>query len=268
MSHVAESTLMTYLDGELPGRESAAVEAHLQECPACAAELEELRTMARETSAALALLDSPIPMLAARARIEDQQRAESRTITLSPWRRRRSTGFLKAAAVILLLASGAAAAIPGTPLNRLAGEIARLASRVVFGEPDTTPAPQDTPAPPVVQAPAPTLEWRVSPENNRVRVTIRGMEEGRNVTVRLYDDSRIRVSAPDQPDVVPAARSGAGFLELSNVKTELVIELPRQLARATVEIDGVTYYTKNGDDVRILQAAQDVGNDEYIFTSR
>lgn len=43
MSQCDEQILSAYFDGELPVRQRKAVEAHLLECPACAAQLEKLR---------------------------------------------------------------------------------------------------------------------------------------------------------------------------------------------------------------------------------
>jgi hypothetical protein len=262
MSHVAEGTLMTYLDDALPVRDREAVEDHLHACSQCAFELEELRSMAREFSGALAITDAPIPMLKARAALVDRTPAR-RAIQLSPWRAGRSSRLLKAAAVVLLVAGGASAAIPGSPLNRLAAEIAQLASHLVFGEPEVAvPVPA-----PVRQVPLPTAEWGVSPADGRVRISVRGMDDGLRVTVRLVDDARVRVTAPGSQDM-PAVQRAAGLLELSNVSSELVVELPRSVSRATVEINGVPYYVKNGADVRILQAATEAGDDEFIFIAR
>jgi hypothetical protein len=262
MNHVAEGTLISYLDGALPLPARAEVDHHLKACSACAFEAEELRVAAREFRTALAVADVPIPLLAARARLEDLL-APSRAVDISPWRKaRRTPAFLKAAAVVLLVAGGASAAIPGSPLNRLASEIAQLASRLVAGEPE--------PETPVVQVPveqAPTTGWGVTPVNNRIRISIRGMSDGLRMTVRLVDEATAFVT-PSSSQEIPSAKSGGGVLELTNVTSELIVEIPRSVNRATIEVNGVPYYTKNGSDIRILQAAQESAADEYVFTAR
>jgi hypothetical protein len=264
MNHVAEGTLMGYLDGALPHQERAEVDRHLESCSACAFEAEELRIMAREFSTAVAVADTAIPLLTARASIEDQI-APPRTVEFSPWRKaRRSTAFLKAAAVVLLVAGGASAAIPGSPLNRFAAQIASLASRLVSGEPEVT-APEV--AIPQQQVPAATPVWFVEPANNRIRISIRGMSDGLRMTVRLVDEPNATVSAPGSQDQ-PGVRKWSGTLDIANVSSDLIIEIPRGVNRATVEVNGVPYYVKNGSDVRILQAAMEAATDEYVFTAR
>lgn len=42
-----QSRLSAYLDSELGGQEMLRVQAHIRECPACAAEIEELRALKR-----------------------------------------------------------------------------------------------------------------------------------------------------------------------------------------------------------------------------
>jgi len=263
MNHVAEGTLISYLDGALPLQERTEVDRHLDSCSACAFEADELRLAAREFSSALALIDMPIPLLKARAGVEHAM-AGTRAVDLSPWRgARRVPAFLKAAAVVLLVAGGASAAIPGTPLNRLVVQIADLASRLVSDDPEPGPVV----AVPEQQAPGAATEWGVAPANNRIRISIRGMSDGLHMTVRLVDDTGATVRASASQEI-PSAKGGGGVLEISNVTSELIVEIPRAVNRATIEVNGVPYFTKNGQDVRILQAATEAAEDEYVFTAR
>lgn len=59
MSHVDEGTLHAYLDGELPSSERAALEAHLAQCAACRATLDDERALLERASA---LLESARPV--------------------------------------------------------------------------------------------------------------------------------------------------------------------------------------------------------------
>ncbi|MGA3066677.1 MAG: zf-HC2 domain-containing protein [Tepidisphaeraceae bacterium] len=49
-----QNSLMAYSDGQLDEPSRAQVERHLQECPACAAELAQLRALSRNVGAVLA----------------------------------------------------------------------------------------------------------------------------------------------------------------------------------------------------------------------
>jgi hypothetical protein len=59
MSHVDDGTLHAYLDGELPAVEQARVEAHVADCPACRARLEEERALIERASHLLGLAQPP-----------------------------------------------------------------------------------------------------------------------------------------------------------------------------------------------------------------
>lgn len=52
MPDLVRNKLSTYLDGELARRDQIDVEAHLENCPACRQELEELRQLSQELHAA------------------------------------------------------------------------------------------------------------------------------------------------------------------------------------------------------------------------
>jgi anti-sigma factor RsiW len=97
MSHVDEGTLHTYLDGELPSTERAALEAHLAGCATCRGNLSEERSLRERASAVLGSArpaERPAPPL-------DQLRREPKR---SPWRVRRS--FAWAASIALALGLG------------------------------------------------------------------------------------------------------------------------------------------------------------------
>jgi TonB family protein len=135
MIHLDEGTIQTFLDDELPGRERAAVAAHIAECPACRAVHDELAHVRSTFSASVPVLDvasPPTPLAAVRAA-------------------RRSAGILtpslaRAAVLVLVLAAAAAAAVPGSPVRQW-----------LVNAPE--PAPQAPPASgaSVVQPPAPAM---------------------------------------------------------------------------------------------------------------
>lgn len=97
MSHVDEGTLHSYLDGELPSSERAAVEAHLAQCTACRATLGEARAWLERASA---LLGSARPVERPAPPFEQLRRLPKRT----PWRVR--TSFAWAASIMLAVGLG------------------------------------------------------------------------------------------------------------------------------------------------------------------
>lgn len=69
-----ESALSPYVDGELPGDETARVREHLAACPACAARAEAHRSVARSILAARAPALAPETVRALLARAQEPPR--------------------------------------------------------------------------------------------------------------------------------------------------------------------------------------------------
>ena len=101
-----ETELLAYLDGELGERERARVDAHLAECPACAADLERLQTLQQELDATFEAALSPARLPRAadariRGRIRERLRARARA---GPWWTLwRQRGLLAQAALAVLV---------------------------------------------------------------------------------------------------------------------------------------------------------------------
>jgi anti-sigma factor RsiW len=121
-----DDRLSAYLDGELSAGERAAVEAHLADCEACRAVLDDLKRLVRRASA---LDDRPPahdlwPGIAARIQ---ELAAEPDVIPLAPRRRRVSFSVpqLAAAALALMALSGGVATLAlrgvGAPTGVAAG---------------------------------------------------------------------------------------------------------------------------------------------------
>ena len=104
MSHVDEGTLHAYLDGELPSAERATLEAHLEGCATCRANLTEERGLRERASA---VLGSARPAERPAPPLEQLRREPNR----SPWRVRRS--FAWAASIALALGLGYSLRTPG-----------------------------------------------------------------------------------------------------------------------------------------------------------
>lgn len=268
MAHADSGTLMAYLDGELPGEERYVVESHLGGCAPCTSELDELRFMATEFSAALALTEAPVPMLRARARLQPHLADADRSATVTRTGRRMATApLLKAAAIVLLLAGAASAAIPGTPLRRLVESIAEHAATLVSG-PEAPPAVVDSAEPVVATPPAveqrqPGNEVGMEPLGGRARVSINGPVAGATIAVRLYDGDVVRVTAISADDT--RFEYGSGYVDVFDNTTGLIVEVPRGLAAMTVEVDGRLYFAKDGDTTRAPGPGAQNRPDEFIF---
>jgi len=99
-----EAELLAYLDGALDDRDRARVEAHLVECPRCAAELERLRILQRELDATLDTALTPVRLPAASdRRIRDRLRARTEPrLRWGLWRRRGLVAQALLAVLVLL----------------------------------------------------------------------------------------------------------------------------------------------------------------------
>jgi hypothetical protein len=260
---------MAYLDGELPVRDRSAVESHLGGCRPCQSDLDDLRGMAAEFTTAIGLADGAIPMLKARARLQPHVAAGHRPAVAA---RMGASGLLKAAAVVLLVAGAGSAAIPGTPLNRLVGSML---------DPDSTPVASDAAdapfagelsepviaAPPTEEQRLPGAEFGVQPVAGQGRVSIHGPAEGATIAVRLVDSTRlVRVAAIRADDT--RFESGEGYVEVFGNTTGLIVEVPRNLASMTVEVDGRLYFVKDGDQTRAVGPGSAAGPDEFVFQAR
>jgi hypothetical protein len=250
MTHVDSGRLQSWLDGELSENDRAAAEAHLAVCTECASERDSLREAAMEVGEALGLLSPVIPLLAARARIDDSVAAARTRHTLAWPRRLVTASLLRAAAVVLLLAGAVSAAIPGSPVSSWARDLLDRASRLLGG-----PTSDQTAAPPVIEptsprAPAPERGASVGLENGRVRVVIHPPAEGTRVEVRLVDAEEATVT-PLGTGTEYRLRTGAGRLELFGIDAAgVLVELPRGARLAEVEVGGRIYYSKEGDTER------------------
>jgi hypothetical protein len=237
--HIDEGRLMAYADGELPDAEGEQVGLHLQACLSCRAELSRLSSVAREFSAAVALVQ-PAPRGSIYAPAETRRPPAWTTM-------RRA---LPRAAVFLVgVAAAASAAVPGSPVRGWLEEALAPAPSVS----DVTPAP----APVRAAVPAAALEAGVSvePLDGSVRVAVRGASGDVVVHAEIVDGPRAGVYALG---TAASARfsTGPGSIDVSDVSGgELRIELPRSALRATVRVNGEEYLTKEADQLRLAVPA-------------
>jgi hypothetical protein len=210
------------------------------------------------------MLDATAPILRARVAISAAGRGgRSRRLSWAGL-----SGFARAAMLLLALAGVAAAVVPGSPVRlALEATIARVAAGLQ-NEPGPEPAP--VPAPPLA-APVPTesMGMAILPADGRVRVLLHTPTGAVDVQVRLVDGPRARVETTTvQPDV--RLRSAAGRIEVIGLTAgDVLIDIPRQVAQATVEIGGVLHVFKEGQRLQLAgPAGTDSGETVRFRTGR
>lgn len=267
MTHAENGTLLSFVDGELTGAQAALLEAHLEQCIPCRESLEELRSISREVSGALGLVaPAEIPVERAWARIGTLQHRPAAQPRTQPVWQFASSGFLKAAAVVLLLAGVASAAIPGSAVRRWA---AALIDRVAGpGTPETVVKEPTAPIESGAEGQSATAAATVllPIQGGQVRVSVHLADASASVVVRLVDgEGGIRTTTAEENI---RFRTGPGYVDVYEVRTGVVIEIPRGLRSASVEVNGRLYWEKDGPDVRAHEPAVGGSGAEFVFPGR
>lgn len=219
MTHRTDGELQAYLDAELERDTAAEVAGHLLACEECRARLGELRSAHESLRQALGELDVAGGAGAAVLRRTRNARRAA----------------LRAAVLLVAVAGAAAAVVPGSPLRALLDR--REAEKPVPATPVRLPEAVPVEAP---RAPG-VASVTVAPLEGRVVVDVVGFAEG----------SLVRVDVTRRPDVMARLASGRvgarfsvgpGRLEVLGSPDqgpgEVVIELPRSLKGATLNVNG------------------------------
>jgi hypothetical protein len=259
MNHRTESELQAYLDAELHRDEAAVVAEHLMVCTDCRVRLGELRMAGEEFRRTIrefdVLVDSPAPVES----LPSLLRRERTTTRHARFGRR----ALSRAAILLLLASGAAAAVvPGSPLRELIERLTAVRSE---------PAMVEVPARSVDQSqpPAPGIgSITVTPVDGRVSVSVLRFADGTTIRVRFGSGPDVRARLLSGLD---GARFSVGpgslFVVGTGISTvgEVLIELPRGLNSATVEVDGKRTLVASPDGLRRSGDPSGAPEDEVVL---
>ncbi|MFQ5889501.1 MAG: anti-sigma factor family protein [Gemmatimonadota bacterium] len=241
MSHLSETQLLSYLDGELSQKASEEVAAHLGECGECRASLEALRQAARHFSAAVSLLDveAEVP------RTIPEGPRPRRVRPPRPWRT-----LARAAVLVLALAGVASAVIPGSPVRSW------VAALHLGGKEEAPIVPtvgREEPAPEGERGPAGVS---VLPDAGVLRILLTNFAPESSVRVRLVDGAEAHVEVGE--DAEARFRIGPGRIEVSGSgRGDLVVDLPRSALEATVEVEGRIAVMKKGKQLRLLRPAVD-----------
>lgn len=243
MTHMDDSRLLAYLDGELPGDGESRVDEHLRECGECRDRYEAVQARSRLFSRAVARLDVAPP---------PRQWSDLRTAIDDPVDAPRAGGgrprpgrlapFLKAAAVLLVM-TGVASAIPGSPVDDWIGAaVERVASWIGGDEVETT-APAVT-----VEEAESTAGVTVALDAGEIRITLEEVPPGTPVRVSLV--------ASDQATVQAAGaryRTAPGRIEAIGASGDGIrVSIPRMAAAATVLVNGETAVVLAEEGLRVL----------------
>lgn len=252
MNHAADGTLQAYVDGELDEFELAVLERHLGACTACAAQLDGLRAAGARFASAVRLLDI--------------RTAEVTPMPLSLRTRRAWYGPHRtlARAATLVMALGLSAAV----VEATTGAVSQLVDRVVFVLGVVEEAPE-----PVVEAPTSPEDVRsysIVPHAGTMRLDIDGARPGLTIRVRLTDDERCLINLEGAGDGAEV-RFGAdwGTIQAGSAQSVEIV-LPRQLAHAWLDVNGVRYVSKEGADLRYAVSPADTSGPyaEFLVPGR
>ena len=254
VTHPHEGDLQAYLDGELESPNRDDTRLHLEGCQRCSESLAELQAMSEATAGALSSLDIATPTLAAS---ELRAAYEARGATAPrPTARPRLLGvpfpsqpWLRAAAVAVVALGGTAAALPGSPVRGWLG----TGWQLVSGARSTDAALTDTTEESLAAPSATEAGVRVGAVDGEVLVVLRDLAPGAEFEVLLVDGGQVGVFAG--PGSVFSSRSGV--VEVTSPTDEVRIELPRALARATVEVNGAVCLRKIDGRLELVVPAED-----------
>lgn len=244
--------MLAFLDGEMDAAEQEAFALHLAGCDECGAELDRLRADAALFSGAVALIEAPVRVEAALGRVRRehaQRRAHAVTRRLLPY----------AATLVLGVAGIASATVPGSPVYGWPGAVLE---RIAGGTSEEAPTPA---APAVAEAVPAEAGVSILPAEGAVRIVVRGADPGLQVRARLVRTSQAEVVAAGAA-ADARFQTGAGTVTVVGPGPgELRLDLPESATRITVEINGLPYLSREGDQLRLHRPAMDAAGGELRF---
>lgn len=266
MTHITEGALQAYLDGELHVEGRAGVERHLSLCASCTTELELLRQAAEIFGRAVAELDVPasgVPVVnapaprviefAARARRESGWKV-SGLVMGAP------AALLRAAVVVLLVGGVAWGALPGSPLRGWVGQLWREGAALLDGARGTAPTGVTSSSPEQV-----TAGVSVLPVGGESRILLREVAAETQLRVRPVERNQVTVQWTGS-GADPHFRTAPGRIEvLGGGSGGILVEAPRG-SRTLIEVDGRLIAIVEGDMVRPLIEAAEIGED-VVFSA-
>lgn len=251
MTHLDEGQLLAVRDDE-------SRHEHVEECTVCRQNLEALRGRGQVVSGALATLDAPTDLEAARARLRERIASQSadtpEVVPLTARRPVRAMWSLSRAAGLLLVTAVGLSALPGSPVRQWVSEAL---------------AP-DAPEPSVEARTAPMPEAAAEPEASGVRlavptgplrVVVRGANAGSEIRVRWVPGTEAALFAP----VGSRFTSGDGRLEANVTAGTVRVELPRGVSPVSLEVGGRIYLRSTDAGLDVPGPVAEQSASEIVF---
>lgn len=266
MKHLEEGTLQAFLDSELDAQRRAEVMRHLASCPACAADLEVLRSAAETLTAVLGGIDRAPQVDAAYAAVRSAapHRRFVPRVGLSGSRPESGAAagarraLLRAALLVLGLAAAASAAIPGSPLRQWLSDAWQRVAGMDAPTP-TAPAPE-TPKPPEELAGISIL-----PHAGEVRILVQAPAPDCRIRVRLVDGEQAAVYTAGAAGGARFQTAPGRILVTEAGPGEIRIELPRTARIAVVAVDGRELVVMETRSLRPVAPTLDATDTELVF---
>jgi len=235
MGHPDEGMIRAFMDGEASGQWEH-LRAHLAECPRCAAVADGQTHALGDLTEALTFLDLEPPT--ERARIRVLRREAERRRPGSILRR----NLPRAASFVILVTAGTAFALPGSPLREWLARTWEGVSGPGETSTEAIPGPEGAVAgPEVVGATIPAT-------SDGLELRILGLPEGASVRVLLTEGTRAGIFAGEGTRF----RSEPRRLEALEPPGDVTMEIPRDAALVSVEVNGEVFLRKTEEGLELL----------------
>jgi hypothetical protein len=230
MTHLDEGTLVALRDA---GPADEPTSGHLRDCPTCTDRLDEATARAVAVAEALASLDEPVDVRSAKVAVRRRLDAVRGGVHAGRgwWH-----AHVGRAAAVLLLTAGAASALPWSPV------------RDWWAGAPAEPLTGSDPAGGVgATQGSPPAGISVAVPRGSIAVIVRGAEPGSVIEVVWVDRPTARVSAPAGSQFTYAD----GRAEVDAAAGPVEVELPRDAALASLEVDGRLFLERSGEHLDV-----------------
>ena len=250
MTHLDEGQLLAVRDDE-------SLDEHLAACAQCQESLDALRHRREVVSGALASLNTPTDLEAARARIRQRVTAQTaRTPGVTPLARPPKTLWsLSRAAGLLLVTAAGLSALPGSPVRNW------LSRALAPDAPEARTEAVTAPAPAAAATEAEATGVRLAVSRGPLRVVVVGAEAGAEIRVRWVPGSDAAVFAP----VGSRFTSGEGRLEAQVTPGTVRVELPRGVVPVSLEVGGRIYLRSTDAGLDVPGPVTEQSASEIVF---
>lgn len=269
-SHFGEADLVRYMDRQLDREALRRARIHLDQCPACAERLADMRRRSDTVREMIALLPVELPDAGKRAvALAALERTRTRRSASGPL----GSGFLRAAAIIAVILAAGLATQPGRALmtdavHEVAGDRpGPLAVRLlgILGEaPPAPPAqpvarpPSVTTTPPTPGAPAPpeqrvavpqrattyppgvSAPVRFTPDGPEVVIRFESQQRAGEVTLWLRDvaEATMQITGNGRNETMVATGEGMRVNNRPTSRASYSLTIPRHYRVVRVEVGG------------------------------